>query len=389
MYRIQTLNHISPRGLEHLPRDRFETASEFREPDAILLRSADLHEREIPDSVLAVGRAGAGVNNIPVEQLTRRGVPVFNAPGANANAVKELAIAGMLLAARNIPDALEFVKGLEGDDEALNEAAEAGKKQFTGFELPGRTLGVIGLGSIGVLVANTARALGMHVVGYDPNLTVDNAWQLDAAVNAARSVGDLMGRSDIVSLHVPLVESTRGLIDASRIAEAGPGTTLLNFARPEVVVERDVLAALNERRLRTYICDFPSEALTHHPRAVTLPHLGASTEEAQLNCAVMAARQLRDYLETGNVTNSVNFPDVDLPRGGKGDRLCVVNANVPNMVGQISAVLARASLNIDDMYNKSQGDIAYTVVDLEGSVPDEAISQIQDIDGVLKVRILR
>lgn len=388
MHRIQTMNNISAKGLDRLPRERFETGTSITNPDAILLRSADLHEAPIPDSVLAIARAGAGVNNVPVDAMTRRGIPVFNAPGANANAVKELVIAGLFLAARNIPAALEFVRGLEGDADAMHEATEAGKKQFTGFELPGRTLGVVGLGAIGVLVANAARALGMQVIGYDPKITVDNAWQLDADVIPARSIGDLMGRSDLVTVHVPLVDGTRNLIDASRIAEAPAHAVLLNFSRAEVVDEGEVVRALDEKRIAQYLCDFPSPTLQNHPGVTTLPHLGASTQEAQENCAVMAADQLRDYLETGNVRNAVNFPQVDLPRGGQGDRVCVVNANVPNMVGQISSVLARASLNIDDMYNKARGDIAYTVVDVEGTVPSEAAEAIRGIDGVLKVRVL-
>ncbi len=388
MWKILLYNNISVRGLEQLPRETYETSSDIQHPDAILLRSANLHDEPIADSVLAVGRAGAGVNNVPVERLTRRGVPVFNAPGANANAVKELVLAGMFLAARNICPAWGHVQGMTGSDEEIHKATEACKKQFVGFELPGRTLGVVGLGAIGVLVANAARALGMRVVGYDPQITVDNAWQLDAGVEAARSVGDLMSRSDMVTLHVPLVEGTQGMIDATRLQQAKPGATLLNFSRSEVVNEQDVVAALDAGQIHTYICDFPSNVAKDHPKVVALPHLGASTVEAQDNCAVMVARQIRDYLETGNVHNSVNFPEVSMPRGDKGDRICVVNSNVPNMLGQISSALADAGLNIDDMYNKSQGEIAYTVVDVEGVVPDSVVERLSTIDGVLKVRLL-
>lgn len=389
MYRILTLNNISVKGLDRLPRERFETSSDIAHPDAIMVRSADLHERQLPDSVIAVGRAGAGVNNVPVAKLTERGVPVFNTPGANANAVKELTIAGMLIAARNICPAWEYARQLTGSDEQLSADMEANKKNYVGFELPGRTLGVVGLGAIGVKVANSARALGMNVVGYDPQITVDAAWQLDSGVESAHSVDDVMARSDVVSVHVPLVDATRGLINASRLAQVNKGATLLNFSRAEVVEEGDVINALNDGLLHSYVCDFPSNAIKDHPRVVTLPHLGASTLEAQENCAIMVADQLRDYLETGNIHNSVNFPDMSMPRGTKGDRLCVVNANVPNMLGQISGLLAQAGLNIDDMFNKAQERLAYTLVDVEGSVPDTVIDQLSAIEGVLKVRVLR
>ncbi len=389
MYRILTLNNISVKGLDKLPREQFETSSDIAHPDAVLLRSADLHEQPIPESVQAIGRAGAGVNNIPVSDMTERGIPVFNAPGANANAVKELVIAGLFLAARNICPAWDYARSLQGSDEELHEAMEASKKRFTGFELPGRTLGVVGLGAIGVRVANTARALGMHVVGFDPQLTVDAAWALDSDVEAAHSVGDLMARSDMVTVHVPLVEATQGLIDASRLAQAREGMTLLNFSRAEIVDEADVVRALDEGRLHAYVSDFPSNALKDHPRAVTLPHLGASTLEAQENCAIMVAEQVRDYLLTGNVRNAVNFPDMSMPRSGKGDRLCVVNANVPNMLGQISSLLAQKGLNIDDMFNKAQDRVAYTLVDVDGEVPDSVAQELEAIDGVLRVRIIR
>lgn len=389
MFRILTLNNISVKGLDRLPRESFETSSDIAHPDAIVVRSADLHEREIPDSVLAVGRAGAGVNNVPVAELTERGVPVFNAPGANANAVMELTIAAMLLAARNICPAWEYARSLKGSDGQLHEAMEANKKNYVGFELPGRTLGVVGLGAIGVKVANSAKALGMNVIGYDPKITVDAAWQLDSGVESAHSVGDLMSRADMVTLHVPLLDATRGLINASRLAQIREDATLLNFSRAEIVDEADVVKALDDGQLFSYVCDFPSNAIKDHPKVVALPHLGASTLEAQENCAIMVADQLRNYLETGNVSNAVNFPDMSMPRGNKGDRLCVVNANVPNMLGQISGLLAEAGLNIDDMFNKAQEKLAYTLVDVEGSVPDSVVDKLSAIEGVLKVRVLQ
>ncbi len=389
MYRILTLNNIAAKGLERLPRDQYEVASELASPDAILVRSHRMHDMEMPESLKAIGRAGAGVNNIPVEAMSHRGVAVFNTPGANANAVKELVLAGMLLAARNICQGWEFARNLSGDDAEINRQVEAGKKQFRGIELPGRTLGVVGLGAIGVKVANAARALGMSVVGLDPGITVSRAWELESGVRQAHSVDELMSRSDMISLHVPFNEHTANLINEDRLALMRPGGTLLNFSRSEIVDEAAVVAALDAGRLHAYVNDFPSRLTKQHPRCVTLPHLGASTVEAEENCAVMVVEQIRDYLETGNVRNSVNLPDIQMPRGDKGDRMTVVNANVPNMLGQVSTMLAEAGLNIDDMYNKSSGDIAYTLVDVEGSIPDAVVRNLRAVDGVLAVRVIR
>ncbi|ROR32291.1 phosphoglycerate dehydrogenase [Inmirania thermothiophila] len=388
MYKVLTLNNISVKGLERLPRDRYEVASEIAHPDVILVRSADMHGMEIPPTVKAVARAGAGVNNIPVAELTRRGIPVFNAPGANANAVKELVLAGMLLAARNICQAWHYVRGLEGEEAAMEREVEAGKKRFRGFELPGRTLGVIGLGAIGVQVANTALRLGMKVLGYDPQITVERAWQLSSEVAQAHSPDDLVARSDFVTLHVPLTETTRHKINAERLALMRPGAVLLNFARREIVDEEAVLAALDAGRLHAYVCDFPSPRIKDHPRVVALPHIGASTVEAEENCAVMVAEQVRDWLENGQVRNAVNFPEVQMPRAAGCPRLVVVNANIPNMLGQISTDLAEAGLNIADMINKSRGEIAVTLVDVEGEIPPEVIERIGAIDGVLSVRLI-
>ncbi|NBX41010.1 MAG: 3-phosphoglycerate dehydrogenase, partial [Gammaproteobacteria bacterium] len=351
MYRIQTLNNISERGLARLPRDRFEVASSILEPHGILVRSADMHAMPLPASVLAVARAGAGTNNVPVAALSKRGVPVFNAPGANANAVKELVIAGLFLAARNVCAAWDFALKLAGDDKAIDEATEKGKKNFVGFELPGRTLGVIGLGAIGVEVANAAERLGMRVIGYDPQLTVQRAWQLSASVEQASSLDDLFSRSQFVSVHVPLVEATRGLVNASRLQLMPKDGVLLNFSRAPIVDDASVIAALDAGRLHAYICDFPNNALKDHAKVVTLPHLGASTGEAEENCAVMVADTLRDYLEHGNVRNSVNFPDAFLPRTAGAARIAIANSNVPNMVGQISTLLAGAQINIAELLN--------------------------------------
>jgi D-3-phosphoglycerate dehydrogenase len=387
-YRILTLNNISARGLERLPRERFEVASDLNQPDAILVRSADMHKTTVPTSVLAIGRAGAGTNNIPVAELSKRGIPVFNAPGANANAVKELVLAGLLLAARNICQAWAFARGLSGDDHAIDEAVEKGKKKFVGFELPGRTLGVVGLGAIGVEVANSAEALGMKVLGYDPQITVHRAWQLSSSVEQALSLDDLFSRADAISVHVPLNSDTRGLVSAGRLKLMRKGGVILNFARAPIVDDAAVIASLDAGQLGAYVCDFPTNALKDHAKVVTLPHLGASTGEAEENCAIMVADTVREYLENGNIRNSVNFPEAILPRVPGVTRLAVANRNVPNMVGQISTCLAAAGLNIADLLNKSRGEYAYTLIDIDSAVPEGLLGQIRDIEGVLAARIL-
>jgi D-3-phosphoglycerate dehydrogenase len=386
-FRILVLNQISAVGLKRLPAELYLVGKDVAQPDAILVRSADMHGMEIPASVRAVGRAGAGTNNIPVKALSERGVPVFNAPGANANAVKELVLAGMLIAARNLTGALSFVGRLTAGDPELHRAVEDGKKQFSGFELAGHTLGVIGLGKIGCLVADAAIKLGMDVLGYDPEITVDAAWSLPAQVKKAGSVIEVMRNAQFVTLHVPLVAATRDLVDERLLAQAGPGTVLLNFAREGVVQEDAVLTALDGKRLGCYVCDFPSARLIGHPGVIALPHLGASTREAEDNCAVMVVDQVRAYLEDGNIANAVNFPNVVMPRESSF-RVAIANANVPNMVGQISTAMARGSLNIHNMLNKSRGEMAYTLVDVDSEVPPEVIDSIARIDGVLAVRYL-
>jgi len=390
MFKILTYNNISPVGLDRLPRDKYEVASEIQRPDAIMLRSFKLHGIAIPDSVKCVGRAGAGVNNIPVAEYSQRGVPVFNAPGANSNAVKELAIAGMLLASRHICEAWDFARKLEStDDEAINQTVEKGKKNFAGTELAGKTLGVIGLGAIGVKVANAALALGMKVIGFDPSMTVDSAWQLSSTVEKALGVDDLVGRSDFISLHVPFNDHTRNLINPSRIDLLKNRAVLLNFSRSGIVDEVAVLSALEAGKLRNYVCDFPTAALLGRKGVILLPHLGASTNEAEDNCAVMVADQIRDFLENGNIRNAVNFPEVVSPRADESvSRLCVANANVPNMVSQISSALGEANLNIVDLLNKSRGEYAYTMVDLSNQVPAETLERIRAINGVLTARVI-
>ena len=388
-YRILTLNQISVRGLERLPRDQYEVASEIGHPHAVLLRSADMHAMPIADSLLAVARAGAGTNNIPVAALSRRGVPVFNAPGANANAVKELVLAGLFLAARNICQAWAYARDLAGADSAIDEAVEQGKKHYLGFELPGRTLGVIGLGAVGVQVANSAEALGMRVLGYDPLITVQRAWQLSSSVQQALSLDDLFARADIVSVHVPLLPTTAGLVNAARLRLLRPGGVILNFARAPIVEEADVVAALDSGHLHAYVCDFPTQALKNHARAITLPHLGASTLEAEENCAMMAADTLREFLEHGNIRNCVNFPEAVLPRQPGSQRIAIANSNVPNMVGQISTCLASAGLNIAELLNRSRGEYAFTLIDAEGEADAALIARLRAIEGVLSARLVQ
>jgi D-3-phosphoglycerate dehydrogenase len=386
---ILVLNQISPVGLERLPAERYRVARESPSPDAILVRSHDMHPMEIPASVRTVGRAGAGTNNIPVKKLSLRGMPVFNAPGANANAVKELVLAGMLMAARNLEAALQFVATLPRgvDEAALNRLVEDGKKQFGGLELPRHTLGVIGLGRVGSLVADAAIKLGMDVLGYDPEITVEAAWSLSSQVRKAHSIEEVLRSSQFISLHVPLVEVTRHLVNAKRLEQVLPGAVLLNFSRDEIVDAPAVAAALASGRLRYYVTDFPAPALLGNPRVIALPHLGASTQEAEDNCAVMVVDQVRDYLEDGNVVNAVNFPNVSMPRESPF-RIAVANANVPNMVGQMSSAMAKAGLNIHNMLNRSKGEMAYTLVDVDSPVKSDVIGVLEAIHGVLAVRYL-
>ena len=388
MHRIKTLNAISSHGLNRFPKDEYQIGSDVEDADAWLVRSADLHQQTIPDSVLAVARAGAGTNNIPVTDLSTRGVPVFYTPGANANAVKELVLAGMLLSARNIVPALSFEHGLSGDGDGMSNAVESGKKQFVGFELPGRTLGVVGLGAIGVEVANAAQALGMKVLGFDPAISIRHAWQLSSKVDRASTIEEVLKKADMVTVHVPLIESTKNLVSADRIALMKNRAVLLNFARAGIVNEEAVLAALEAGEIRGYVCDFPSPALHGHPKVIALPHLGASTIEAEANCAVMAADALRDFLENGNITNSVNFPEAVLDRGEGTRRIAVANRNVPNMVAEMSTLVGDTGLNIANLLNKSRGDLAWTMFDVTGEVPDVLRERILSITGVLSARLI-
>ena len=386
-FKVLMLNAISPNGLKRLPAERYIVGKDLQAPDAVLVRSADMHPLTIPASVRAIARAGAGTNNIPVKLMSERGVPVFNAPGANANAVKELVLAGMLLAARNLAPALRFVAALDPAAEGMDKTVEDGKKHFAGFELTGHTLGLVGLGKVGCLVADAAIKLGMDVFGHDPHITVDAAWSLPAQVKRAAGVNEVLKNADFVTLHVPLIDATRDLVNTDNLTLMRRGAVLLNFSREGVVNESAVLAALNAGKLGWYVCDFPSAQLNQHARVIALPHLGASTAEAEENCAVMVADQLRDYLEHGNVANAVNFPQVSMARES-AYRIAIANANVPNMLGQISTAMAHAGLNIHNMVNKSRGDMAYTLVDVDSPVPASLLQDLAGIAGVLSVRYL-
>ena len=384
-YNILTLNQISSHGLHRFPAARYSVGKTVEHPDAILVRSHDMHAMAIPASVKAIGRAGAGTNNIPVIEMSKRGIPVFNAPGANANAVKELVLTALLLAARNVIPALGYVAGLKPDAVDLEKRVEDGKKEFAGIELPHRTLGIVGLGAIGGLVADTAIKLGMKVIGFDPEITVDAAWRLPSSVRKANSIEDVLKAADFVTLHLPLLAVTRHMLDAKRLGVMKAGSVLLNFARDAIVDEEAVVGALRAHRLKYYLCDFPSARLLGEPGVVALPHLGASTEEAEENCAVMVVDQLREYLENGAIANAVNFPAIEMARESPY-RIAIANANVPNMLGQISTAMAHAGLNIHNMVNKSRGEMAFTLVDVDRPIKPAVIKVLAAIEGVLSVR---
>ena len=386
-YRVLVLIQISASGLKRLPGESYTVAKDISDPDAVLVRSADMHTFEIAPTVKAIARAGAGTNNIPVAAMSARGVPVFNAPGANANAVKELVLAGLLMAARNLSGAMRFVSELYAKAPDMDKRVEDGKKNFAGIELSGHTLGVIGLGKIGCLVADAAIKLGMNVLGHDPEITVDAAWSLPSQVKKANSVAEVLKGSHFVTLHVPMIAATRHMLNAENLDHMRHGAVLLNFSREAVVDESAVIAALDAKKLSAYVCDFPSPQLNAHPNVIALPHLGASTREAEENCALMVVDQLRDYLEHGNVQNAVNFPNVTMARES-AYRIAIANSNVPNMLGQISTAMASAGLNIHNMVNKSRGDMAYTLVDVDSPVPADVTDGIARIQGVLSVRYL-
>lgn len=388
MKKILTLNNISVAGLEKFPRENYEIASEIQHPDGILLRSFKMHDMDIPESLKAVGRAGTGVNNIPVDKMSAMGIPVFNAPGANANAVKELVLAGMLMSARHIGPAWEFAKGQEGSDEEISKAVEAGKKNFGGFELPGKTLGVVGLGAIGRAVAKVAEDLGMHVIGLDPGLTVEGAWMISSSVKQAASFDAMLPEVDFLTFHVPLIDVTRNMLNADRIKLLKKGATILNFARGGIIDDEAMAEGLKSGHIYGYINDFANNTLKDVPNVVTLPHLGASTQDAEDNCAIIVSENVREYLENGNIKLSVNFPEINMPKAEGCHRITIANSNVPNMLGQISSILAEAGLNIVDMVNKSKGELAYTIVDVNDAVTADIVETLKAIEGVLSVRAL-
>lgn len=389
MFKIQTLNSIAAQGLNQFPRENYEVATEIRHPDAVLVRSHIIHEKDLPSSVKVVGRAGVGLNNIPIAALTKRGVPVLNTPGANANAVRELVLAGMLLASRNICEAWQYTHLLKVEPQEFEQHIESFKKKFVGFELIGKTLGIIGLGSIGVKVANIAISLGMRVIGFDPDITVSRAWELSAAVVKAHSMDDLLMEADFISLHVPLIEQTKNMIDYSRIQLMKSNVVILNFARDGIINNEALMQSLNNNRIHRYVTDFPLPIFLNHPRVICLPHLGASTREAEENCAIMVVNQVKDFLEHGSIVNAVNFPTVIVSPNFMGTRLAIVNANIPNMVAQISATLADAKINIASLTNQSRDDIAYTIIDLSSDIKENNLQQISTIKGVMQCRVLK
>jgi D-3-phosphoglycerate dehydrogenase len=387
MFKIQTLNKIAMIGLEGFPREQYEIASEMLNPDAILVRSADMHNMQLPASVKAIGRAGAGVNNIPVEQCSKRGIVVFNTPGANANGVKELVLAGLLLSSRRIVPGIEWAKTLKGKGKEVGPLVEKGKNDFVGPEIKGKKLGVIGLGAIGVMVANDAVALGMEVAGYDPYISVEAAWGLARTVRRATSLDMLLAQSDYITLHVPLMDQTKGMLNRDKFALMKKGVRIVNLARGGLVKNADLLEAMKAGTVGCYVTDFPDDDLLDVPNVIPIPHLGASTPEAEDNCAVMAVEQVRDFLENGNVKNAVNFPACALPVMGR-NRIVVANANVPNMVGQITTVLAADKINIADMMNKSAGELAYNIIDIDGNVAEAQVEKLRKIEGVITARLI-
>jgi D-3-phosphoglycerate dehydrogenase len=385
MLNVKVLNNISPLGLEKFPKETYEVSTNEENPDAILVRSAKMHEMEIGDKLKAIGRAGAGVNNIPLDKMSDKGVVVFNTPGANANAVKELVISSMLLASRNICQAWDYVNKLPLEN--LKTTVEDGKKQYSGSELPGKTLGIVGLGAIGVEIANAASMLGMDVIGYDPSISKKNAWKISSEVEEALSLEELFSKSDFVSIHVPLFEATKNLLNAKRIALLPEGCVVINMSRDGIVDEDQLIKSLDSGRVKYYVTDFPIDDKKNHDRVIALPHLGASTSEAEDNCAIMIVKQIKDYLEHGNIVNSVNFPDSKMPRAGE-KRLAITHRNIPNMVRQITKEIAEEGANIVDMLNKSRGDYAYTLIDIEKEISKTVIENIKQVEGILKVRAL-
>ncbi len=390
MYKVRTYNQISIKGLDRFPRQSYEVGSDIAHPDAFLLRSQKLQGIEVPESLLAVARAGAGVNNVPVAEYGKRGIVVFNTPGANANAVKELVMAGMLLSARGIIDGMNYVQSLVDltDPAEMSPLVEKAKSRFAGHEIRGKTLGIVGLGAIGSMVADMALAMGMTVVGFDPVLSIDAAWRLSNEVSRMENLQSLLARSDYVSLHVPAVDATRHMINDDSLAVIKPDAVLLNFARDAIVDAAAVLRSLDAGRLGKYVCDFPEPVLLGNPKIIAMPHIGASTEESEENCAVMAANQLVDYLENGNIVNSVNFPKIGMERSRGSSRITFSNDNVSGVLGNVLSILASNKVNVVDMVNKSRGELAFNIVDVERIPDDAVIDAIRAVDNVIRVRVI-
>jgi D-3-phosphoglycerate dehydrogenase len=389
MHKIRTYNAISSKGLDRFPAEKYEVGSDFSEPQGFLLRSQKLHEEQVPQSLLAVARAGAGVNNVPVADYTDQGIVVFNTPGANANAVKELIVAGLLLASRDIYGGMNYVQGLTHMDDGgeMGKLLEKEKKRFAGSEIMGKTLGVVGLGAIGSIIANLALDLGMDVVGYDPAISVEAAWQLSSQVERMDSLEALLAKSDFVTLHVPAIPATKHLINSETLSVMKSTAKILNFAREEIVSTEDMVKALDSGVIASYICDFPTPEFLGNPKIIAMPHIGASTAEAEENCAVMAANQLMDYIENGNIHNSVNFPPTRLARNS-GSRLTFANQNVPKVLGSVLSILADFDLNVVDMVNKSRNEVAYNIIDVEGDISAEMLQKVEQVEGVIRVRAI-
>lgn len=388
MFKIQTLNKISTTGLDGFAREAYEVASELPNPDAIVVRSFKMHETAFGDNLKAIARAGAGTNNIPIDRCSEQGVVVFNTPGANANGVKEMVLAGLFLASRDVTSAVQWVESIKGEGDNVPALVEKNKSNFAGCEIKGKTLGVVGLGAIGAMVANNAIDLGMHVIGYDPYLSVDAAWELSSKIQKATGLETLLSQVDYLTIHVPLMDSTRGMYNAEKFAMMKDKIKILNFSRGALINDDDLLKALESGKVSTYVTDFPEAKLLGIKGVVPIPHLGASTEESEENCAVMAVAQVKDFLENGNITNSVNFPNCAMPRTTGEKRIIIANKNVPNMIGEISGVLALNSINIGDLLNKSKNDLAYNIIDVDGTITDEIISKLQNIEGVITVRVI-
>jgi D-3-phosphoglycerate dehydrogenase len=388
MYKIQTLNKISTAGLDHFSHESYEVASEFSDPDAIVLRSFKMHDMELGENLKAIARAGAGTNNIPIDKCSNKGIVVFNTPGANANAVKEMVLTSMLLSSRDIIGGVNWTQSIKDKGDEVPALVEKEKSNFAGSEIKGKTLGVIGLGAIGAMVANDALALGMNVIGYDPYLSVDAAWVLSNEVQKSTGLETLLSQVDFITIHIPLLDSTKYMFNSEKFSMMKDGVTIINFSRGELVKNSDLFDALKSGKVSSYVTDFPSADLLGVDGVIPIPHLGASTKESEENCAVMAVEEVKEFLENGNITNSVNFPNCTLPKKVDKKRVCITNKNIPNMISTITSFLADKDINICDMINQSRADLAYNIIDIESDISEESISSLKDIEGIIAVRVI-